>query len=640
MRVFSVLGPTQSGKSTLVEAISRLDGRSTKFSVSDVVHLHSFSYLDEPWCAVDVNGGGDALAYVGPAMAISDAAVIVVPPDPDAAVLAAPYLRLVEEAGIPSFLFINKMDNPNGRIRDIAAALQAYCTHHITLRQIPIRENEQIVGAVDLISERAWKYQEGQPSALIELPSSAEDREQEARTELLETLSDFDDNLLEQLIEDKQPPSKEIFDLAAKVLQNHQLIPAYLGAAGHANGLTRMMKALRHEAPEFDIARDRDEAGEKARAIAGFADVKKHIGKITVLRGLGDGITAHESLGGDTVGSLVALDTKTQIDRVNAGEIGLAVKSDHLSPGAIYDSAGSSPLPEWSTSHAPSHRQKVTPTHERDDVRLSNALSRLNEIDPGLHQSQDELSGHAILGTQGPQHMRRLAEKLADDFGIEVTTEPVETAYRETISKSVDHRHRHRKQSGGAGQFADVVLTIAPLPRGSGFQFDDTVKGGAVPKNYIPSVEAGALDALTEGPEGHPVVDVKVTLTDGKHHNVDSSDYAFKMAGKVAVREAIGMAKPVVLQPILHAEIHLPTSFVGDMVPTISSLQGQVLGFEANPNAAGWEIFNALLPAVAEDELHRTIASSTRGTGWVNLSFDHYEEMRGQSVKAKMAPAK
>lgn len=639
MRVFTVLGPTQSGKSTLVEAISRLDGRSTTFNVADVVKIHAFSYLDEPWCAVDVDGGGDALAYVGPAMAISDAAVIVVPPDPEAAVLVAPYLRLVEEAGIPSFLFINKMDNPNGRIRDIAAALQAYCTHHITLRQIPIRDGDQIVGAVDLISERAWKYQEGQPSALIELPSSAEDREQEARTELLETLSDFDDNLLEQLIEDKQPPSEEIFDLAAKVLQNHQLIPAYLGAASYGNGLTRMMKALRHEAPEFDIARDRDEAGDKARAIAGFADVKKHIGKLTILRGLGDGVTSHENLGGDTVGSLVALDTKTQIDKIKAGEIGLAVKSDHLSPGFIYDSSGASPLPEWATSHAPSHRQKVTPTHERDDVRLSNALSRLNEIDPGLHQTQDELSGHSILGTQGPQHMRRLADKLAEDFGIEVTTEPVETAYRETISKSVDHRHRHRKQSGGAGQFADVVLTLSPLPRGSGFQFNETVKGGAVPKNYIPSVEAGALEALTEGPEGHPVVDVKVTLTDGKHHNVDSSDYAFKIAGKVAVREAIGMAKPVMLQPILHAEIHLPSAFVGDMVPTISSLQGQVLGFEANPNAAGWEIFNALLPAVAQDELHRTIASATRGTGWVNLSFDHYEEMRGQSAKTKMATA-
>ena len=615
MRVFTVLGPSQSGKSTLVEAISRLDGRPTTFDVSGTVHLHGFSYLDEPWCAIDVDGGGDSLAYVGPAMAISDAAVVVVPPDPDAAVLCAPYLRLVEEAGIPCFLFINRMDNPNGRIRDIIAALQTYCTHHIALRQVPIRDGDKIVGAVDLISERAWKYQEGQPSALIELPQSVEDREQEARTELLETLSDFDDNLLEQLIEDKQPPSDEVYDLAAQVLQNHQLIPACLGAASHGNGLTRLMKALRHEAPEFDIAAGRDEAAENARAIAGFADVKKHVGKIIVLRGLGDGVKAHEPLGGETVGNLTTLDAKTQINQLEAGQIGLAVKSDHLNPGNLYDSNSATPLPEWASSHPAAHRQIVSPAHERDDVRLSNALGRMVEIDPGLHLAQDELSGHAILGSQGPQHMRRVATKLDEDFGVEIATEPVETAYRETIRSTIEHRHRHRKQSGGAGQFADVVISIAPMPRGAGFQFDEIVKGGAVPKNYIPSVEHGAKDALEQGPEGFPVVDVKITLSDGKHHNVDSSDYAFRTAGKNAVREALPQAKPVVLQPILNAEIHLPSDFVGDLVPTISSLQGQVLGFEGNPNASGWEIFNAQLPAVAEDELHRTLSQCDAWNG-------------------------
>ncbi len=639
MRVFTVLGPSQSGKSTLVEAISRLDGRPTTFDVSGTVHLHGFSYLGEPWCAIDVDGGGDALAYVGPAMAISDAAVVVVPPDPDAAVLCAPYLRLVEEAGIPCFLFINRMDSPNGRVRDIISSLQTYCTHHITLRQVPIRDGDQVIGAVDLISERAWKYQEGQPSALIELPQNAEDREQEARTELLETLSDFDDNLLEQLIEDKQPPSAEIYDLAAQVLQNHQLIPACLGAASHGNGLTRLMKALRHEAPEFDIAAGRDEAADNARAIAGFADVKKHIGKIIVLRGLGQGVKAHEDLGGETVGNLTTLDAKTQIGSLEAGQIGLAVKSDHLNPGSLYDSADATPLPEWASSHPSGFRQVVSPTHERDDVRLSNALARLDEIDPGLHLSQDEHSGHAVIGTQGPQHMRRITAKLAEDFGIEIEAEPVETAYRETIQSPVEHRHRHRKQSGGAGQFADVVISITPMPRGSGFEFDDVVKGGAVPKNYIPSVQHGAEDALAQGPQGFPVVDLKVTLKDGKHHSVDSSDYAFRTAGKNAVREALPEAKPVVLQPILHAEIHLPSLYVGDLVPTISSLQGQVLGFEGNPNAPGWEIFNAMLPAVAEDELHRTLASATRGTGWVKLRFDHYEELRGQAPKVSREKA-
>lgn len=639
MRVFTVLGPTHSGKSTLIDALAGLDGRPTRFDVGGVVALQSFDYMDEPWLAIDVDGGADTLAYAGPALAISDVAVICVPPDPDAAVLAAPYLRLVEEAGVPCILFVNRMDNADGRIRDIIAGLQGYCRHHITLRQVPIREAGQVVGAVDLISERAWKYQEGQHSVLIELPKAAEDREQEARAELLEELSDYDDHLLEQLIEDKRPPSDEIYDLAAQVLQNHALIPAYLGAASHGNGVTRLMKALRHEAPDVAVAAERAKAGADALALSGFADVKKHIGKLVVLRGLGDGIKAHDPLDGAPVGSLTALDAKTPLQGLAAGEVGLAVKSDHLNPGAVYTAAGHTKLPDWANSRPSAFRQIVVPAHERDDVRLSNALTRMVEIDPGLTLSQDEATGHALLETQGPIHMRRLGEKLEADFALEITTEPVQAEFRETITKPVEHRHRHRKQSGGAGQFADVVIRLTPLPRGAGFEFDDVVKGGAVPKNYIPSVATGAEEALQDGPNGHRVVDLKVTLADGKHHAVDSSDYAFRTAGKVAVRDALAEAKPVVLQPVLKAEIHLPSSFVGDLVPTISSLQGQVLGFEANPDVAGWEVFSALLPAVARDELTRTLASATRGTGWAAFTFDHYEEQRGNGNKGKLAQA-
>lgn len=642
MRVFTVLGPTQSGKTTLVEALSGLEGRSTRFDVSGVVGLHGFDFIGEPWMAIDVDGGADCLAYAGPALAVSDAAVLCVPPDPDAAVLVAPYLRLIEQAGVPCLLFINRMDNPGGRIRDIVSALQSYATHHITLRQIPIREGDQIVGAVDLISERAWKYQEGQPSALIEIPKEVEDREHEARAELLEELSDFDDHLLEQLIEDKQPPSDEIYHLAADVLQHHQLIPAYIGAAGHGNGLTRLMKALRHEAPGVEVASERMGASAGVAAMAAFADVKKHIGKITVLRALGSGVKAHDTLGGDSVGSLVALDAKTQIDGLKAGEVGLAVKSDHLNPGLAYGADATTDFPDWAAGRPAGTRQLVLPAHEKDDVRLSNALARLAEIDPGLSLAQDELTGHAILGTQGPQHLRRITEKLEADFSLEVTAEPVQAEYRETIAKPVEHHYRHRKQSGGAGQFADVVIEIAPLPRGTGFEFDEVVKGGAVPRNYIPAVENGAKDAIEEGPLGHPVVDLKVTLKDGKHHSVDSSDYAFRTAGKMAVKEAIGMASPVLLQPILKVEMHLPSDFVGDLVPTISSLSGQVLGFEGHPDAAGWEVFNALLPAVSRDELIRSLASSTRGTGWAEFEFDHYEEVHGpipEAAKRKLASA-
>ena len=236
-------------------------------------------------------------------------------------------------------------------------------------------------------------------------------------------------------------------------------------------------------------------------------------------------------------------------------------------------------------------------------------------------------------------HLRRIEAKLAEDFGIEIEEQPVTPDYRETITKKVEVHHRHRKQSGGAGQFADVLIDVEPTPRGSGFEFTEVVKGGAVPRNYIPAVASGAGDALRRGPHDFPVMDVKVTLKDGKHHAVDSSDFAFRTAGSAAVREALTMAGPVLLQPIMRVDIYVPSVFAGGLVPTVSSLGGHVLGFEADPGAAGWDIFSAAMPARAVAGLIQSLGSSTRGTAWASTEFDRYEEVRGAEADRIMAEA-
>ncbi len=629
MRVFTVLGPSQSGKTTLVTALAGLEEqRPATLDVTGTAKVTSFSFMGDDWTAIDIAGGADNLAPAGPALAASDAAVLCVPADADAAVLAAPYFRLIEEAGIPCFLFVNKVDATVGRISEIIASLQVYCQHGVILRQVPMREDGQIVGAVDLISERAWEYQEGRTSLLVELPDSAASREQEARTELLEALADFDDSLLEQLIEDQQPLTEDVYDVASRVLQHHDLVPALLGSAEHTNGMQRLMKSLRHEAPGVEAVRDRLSANGDALATGCLADHVKHLGKIVLIRALGNGVGNGQPLAGKSVGSITAIDAKTSTPNLAPGQIGLTMKTDHLSLGSAYTADESVTLPDWAASHTPIYRRIVRCVKERDETRLSTALERLVEIDPGLSIEQDAQSGHSVIGAQGSLHFRRALSKLSESFGIEVEEDFVPAAYRETIRRKVSCHHRHRKQSGGAGQFADVQIEVRPEPRGAGISFEEVIKGGAIPRNYIPAVEHGVNDALAEGPQGYPVIDLSVTLKDGKHHNVDSSDYAFRMAGKNAMKEAMTEAGMVALEPIAQVFIHVPSVYAGGLVPTISGMKGQVLGFEGHPTAAGWDVFKALLPMGALDDLLNALGSAARGTAWFTAEFDHYTETR------------
>ena len=521
MRVVSILGPSQAGKTTLAAALAAIeDQRPRHAKLYGEAGITRFSFMGDEWAVLDCPGGTHNLPLLPPALAASDAAVLCVPAEAEAAVLAAPYLRLLEAAGLPTFIYINKLDVATDRTSDITASLQAYCSHAIVLRQIPIRSGAQITGAVDLISERAWEYHEGKRSSLVELPAAMMEREKEARAELLDHLADFDDHLLEELIEDQKPLAAEVYEVATKALQRHDLIPAFLGAASHNNGLMRLMKSLRHEVPRVAAAAAR--LGDGAVAIGTFADNVKHLGKTVLVRALVDGVGAGQKVGGDSLGSVVDLDTRTSLGTLAAGEIGLTVKSDHLGlVRPLVSRDGPVEMPAWAALRVPTFRSLIAPENERDDARLSAALARFLEIDPGLAVNQDPRSGKTVLNSQGPLHQRRIIEKLDEVFGIKCTTQPVEPALCETLAKPMEIHYRHKKQSGGAGQFADVVMDVVPLERGGGFTFTEVIKGGTVPRNYIPSVESGARDALDAGPHGHPVVDVGVTLKDGKYHAVD-----------------------------------------------------------------------------------------------------------------------
>lgn len=641
MRCFTVLGPSQTGKSTIVEKLGALEGASRKSISPYGLNLTEFTFGNEAWCALDTPGLNEALAHAQHALLASDACILCVSPAPEEAVLAAPYLKMIEASGTPCILFVNRMDEPRGRLRDVIAALQDYAGHTLLLRQIPIREGDRIVGSCDLISERAWRYREGQTSALIAIPESASEREHEARSELLEHLSEFDDWLLEELIEDREPPSDTLYAISTRVLRENKVIPVLIGAASHGNGMMRLMKALRHEAPPVDALRDRlaaDGNVEKAKlkAVSFHAYHRQNIGKTVLLRALEGGLKQGASLGGSGLGALQdpANGKANGAFAPAAGDLIAAVKSDHLPVPALLTTDAVLSAPEWTEAPTPMLERILVPGSERDENKLSETLAKLSETDRSLKILQEEGTGAQMVCAQGPVHLRDLLRTLSDVFHVTATDRTPTPVYRETISKPADVHYRHRKQTGGAGQFADVKLTIHPNGRGQGFSFGETVKGGVVPRNYIPAVEAGAREAMEKGPLGFAVIDVGVTLTDGQHHAVDSSEHAFRSASKMGVRQALSDGAAVLMQPVFRSEIHIPSVYSGSLVQIVSSLKGQVLGFDRDETAKGWDIFRALVPGGALDELARALRSATQGIGYFSKTFDHFEELYGKEADA------
>lgn len=638
-RTLAVLGASNTGKSTLVDRFCTIEnGAAQPAAGPGEMRVVGFSHLGERWQAIDTPGSIEFLHVAKAALLAADVAVICVTPDPEAAPLAAPYIRAVEAAGTPALLFVNRIDEATARMHDLVAALQEYATHPIILRQVPIREGDRVTGAVDLVSERAWSYREGEPSQLIELPAGMVEREHEARDALLESLSEFDDHLLEELIEERVPPSAEVFALCAKALAENQVEEALIGSGLHGNGVVRLLKALRHEAPQPAALRARlqRQAGlaEAPAAVVFGGGYRKHMGRVALLRAF-EPLPSTRGLGGKAPGQLTPADLRDQrhLDAAAEGEIVQAVKADHLAPGRVATVAALHDAPGWTAALPPMLRRMIAPANDRDGVKLSGALHTLAESDAGLGVSQDPATGGALASLQGSLHLRLVRQRLKDAFGLEVGDLDPSPAYRETITRSHDIAYRHKKQTGGAGQFADVKLTVAPAARGEGFGFAETVKGGAVPRNYIPAVEAGAADAMEKGPLGFPVVDVRVTLTDGQAHAVDSSDMAFRIAGRRGVGEALEAAGPVLLQPIHRVAIHAPSVFTGGFGPIVSALHGQPLGFEPDAEAKGWEVFEALLPASALPGLANDVRAATQGVGYFEAAFDHYEEMHGKAAE-------
>jgi elongation factor G len=663
------VGPFQSGKTTLLEAIlartgaigrqGTVEAGTTVGDASKEARHHAMSvelavattdFMGDSYTFIDCPGSVEFVHDMRAALPAVDAAVVVCEADEKKIPQLQLILRELEDLKIPRFLFLNKIDKTDKRVRETLALLQPASRVPLLLRQIPIWKDDIVVGFTDLALERAFVYKEHAPSEVIELKGEDLDREKDARFKMLETLADHDNELMEQLLEDIPPPRDKVFDDLAKDLREGLVCPALIGAATRSNGVLRLMKALRHESP--GIADTAKRLGVKSGPDPVAYVLKTvhtaHGGKMSIARVLNgqvpDSATflTPEREAGRVAGIFKLLGQHTEKrGPASAGETVAFGKLDHAKTGDTITVGKQAHPPVAKVAPLPPVLALAVAAKERkDDVKLGQALHRLLDEDPSVSVVHNAEAHEVVAWGQGEMHLRVATERLADRYGVVITTHKPTVGYRETIKKGIVQRGRHKKQSGGHGQYGDVVLDIKPLPRNQGFKFIDEIKGGVVPRNYIPSVEEGIVDALKRGPLGFPVVDVQVKLIDGSYHTVDSSDMAFQTAGRIGINEGLPQCSPVLLEPIYQVEIVCPSEATAKMNALMSGRRGQILGFDTREGWTGWDVVRVQMPESEIGDLIVEVRSATAGVGSYTFKFDHMAELSGRTADQIVAARK
>ncbi|CAN5698788.1 elongation factor G [soil metagenome] len=660
-RVVALCGPYLSGKTSLLESLLYATGaigrrgstragtsigdaaaEARKRSMGTEINVASVDYLGDQWTFLDVPGSVEFQHDTFAALAVCDAAVLVCEPSTERVMALTPLLKFIEDHRIPHIIFVNKIDSAEVRVRDMLAALQSVSTRKLVLRQVPIRRptrdgGEETVGYVDLVSERAYRYKSSGASDLIEMPAEILPRESEARREMLETLSEFDDTLLEQLIEDIAPEKSLIYRDLHDEFGADLIVPVLLGAGDRENGVRRLLKALRHDTPLVGETAQRRALPSNGVPMAECFKVlhQSHAGKLSLCRVWSGSLVEGQSLGGQRIGTLLR-PFGQRLDKMaeaRAGEIVALAKVESLSAGQSLAAAGIAPTADFPAAEPPVFALSLAARNRNDEVKLSGALHKIVEEDPSLSVEARGETHELLIKGQGEMHLKVAVDKLSGRYNVAVETTAPRVAYRETIQAGLQQHARYKRQTGGHGQFADIKIEIKPLPRGSGFRFVDRIVGGVVPRNFIPAVEEGLIDYLKEGPLGQPVVDLEVALFDGQYHSVDSSEMSFKMAARIAMSEAMPKCRPVLLEPILKVTVMAPSEATPRIQRLITGRRGQLLGFDTRAGWNGWDEVSALMPEAEIADMIVEIRSVTQGVGTFRIAFDHLQELAGRTAE-------
>ena len=665
-RAIALMGPHGGGKTSLLESIAAITGAVVrKGSVAAGSSLGDFSsgararqmsvemnvlttqYLGEEFTFLDCPGSIEFIADTLNLLPGIDAAVVVCEPDAAKAAMLQPFFKRLADAHVPHLLFINKFDKARGPLRALLTALQQASDTPLLLRQIPIWAEGIPAGFVDLALERAFAYRPHAASEVVDIADYA--REKEARFQMLEKLADHDENLMEELLGDIEPSREEVFGDIKRELAEALVVPVLIGSAEGDNGVRRLLKSLRHDVPAVTVAAKR--AGLETSGEAVVQVIKTfhggHGGKLSLVRvlcgSLKDGAVLHGEGGREArIGGIFALAGDKQIKRsaAQAGDTVALARMEGFVTGETLTTAKGGGARAKTEQLVPVYRLAVAAQDRKDEVKLSAAIAKLTEEDPSLLFEHNGETQEMILAGQGEIHLKAAVEKLQSRYGLTLVTRAARVPYRETIRKSVSVQGRHKRQSGGHGQFGDVMIEIRPLPRGSGFAFEDRIKGGVVPKQWIPSVEKGVREFMKAGPLGFPVVDIAVALTDGSYHTVDSSDAAFQTAGRLAMSEGMPGCAPVLLEPIMRVQVHVPSEATAQVNALVSGRRGAPLGYDARAGWRGWDTVRAEMPLSEVSDLIVDLRSLTQGVGTYEMEFDRLAELGGKLADTIVATRK
>jgi len=659
IRNLCLLSHAGAGKTSLAEAIlftakatSRLgkvdDGGTTSDYDPDEVKRQislNLTMLPAEWQETKINlidtpGYADFVGEVRAALRVSEGAVITICAASGVEVGTEQVWAYCQEASLPRLIFINKMDRENADFYRTVGEIQARFGPRCVPLYLPIGAQSDFQGIVDLLAMKAYT---GSPAKEAEIPAAMQDKVNSFREKLVEAAAEVDDALIEKYLGGEELSLEELSRGLRQGTVSGRVIPILAGSALQNVGVISLLDAIRSYLPspqEREVVIVSDSTEQKVTpsetaplaALVFKTSADPYVGKLTYLRVYNGAIDSNSQVWNanrneaERIGQLLLVRGKTQepVSQLKAGDIGAVAKLGVTGTGDTLSGRDKPQKIAPVVFPEPIFSQAVHPKTKADVDKLGTALSRLVEEDLTLRVRKEPDTGETILSGIGETQLEVAAERMLRKFGVKVELDTPSVPYKETITASAKAEYKHKKQTGGHGQYGHVCLAVEPLERGSGHEFVDKIVGGAIPKNYIPAVEKGVNEAIHEGVlAGYPVVDIKMIAYDGSFHPVDSSDICFKIAGAGALKRGLAEAQPIILEPIMNIKVTVPDEFTGDIIGDLNTKRAHVLGM--NPQD-GANVIEAMVPQAEIMRYAIDLKSLTQGRASYKVSFSHYEE--------------